>query len=158
MQCLNCGKSLEGNKIYCDDVCQYDFYGKNGGKAPTWHRICKHCGKPFDTNRFHQIYCCTDCQKNAYEAARPSREMIRRQNAIRQKAYRQYYQLIRNFDNSSVGVPEKPSILCEESALDKTIREADECGLSYGMYRAQLKLGKTYEDLKADYESRRNLD
>lgn len=34
-------------------------------------------------------------------------------------------------------------------------READECGLSYGKYRAALNMGKTYEELKAAYEESR---
>lgn len=42
--------------------------------------------------------------------------------------------------------------------FDDYDREAAECGLSYGKYKAALKLGKSYEQLKAEYESRVSYD
>ena len=41
---------------------------------------------------------------------------------------------------------------------DYTFGVANKQKMSYGNYKAQLKLGKTYEQLKAEYESRCNLD
>ena len=39
-------------------------------------------------------------------------------------------------------------------SFDDYAREADECGLSYGKYKVALKLGKSYEQLKAEYQRR----
>lgn len=33
--------------------------------------------------------------------------------------------------------------------LDEWVQEAKDCGLDYGNYRAQISLGKTFEELKA---------
>ena len=39
-------------------------------------------------------------------------------------------------------------------SLDEWCREASECGLDYGNYRALINQGKTFEELKAQAESR----
>ena len=40
-----------------------------------------------------------------------------------------------------------------ESHFERRIREAAECGLSYGCYVAQVeRFGKTYEELRTAYE------
>ena len=177
MQCLNCGKSLAGKKIYCDDVCRYAFYAKNGGNPPIHHRICKRCGKPFETNVYNQIYCCAGCAEpikregmfikvcricgkrfaTNNRAQKYCSDSCRYANQL--KVSREYNQRIKNFDDpqSVLDAPEKPPILCEESPFGKIAREANECGLSYGNYKAQLKFGKTYEELKADYEKRKEI-
>lgn len=38
--------------------------------------------------------------------------------------------------------------------LEEWCREARECGLDYGNYRALINMGKTYEELKAQAEYR----
>lgn len=38
--------------------------------------------------------------------------------------------------------------------IDDYIAESAACGLSYGKYKAQLRLGKTFEELKAAYNER----
>ena len=44
-----------------------------------------------------------------------------------------------------------------QSSLNEVARQADECGLTYGKYRVMLRMGKTYEELKAEYEVRKIL-
>lgn len=39
----------------------------------------------------------------------------------------------------------------EPKTLDDWVREATECGLDYGNYRALISMGKTYEQIKSMY-------
>lgn len=178
MQCLNCGKSLDSNKkIYCDNACRYAFYAKNGGKAPMLHKTCKRCGKPFETKQFNQVYCCYECAEADRLESSKSYKLRKTclncgKKFVPSSPSQIFCSKICRYDNklnialnytrrvkgSVEPATEKPIKHKDESNFDRITREADECGLSYGMYRAQLKLGKTYEQLKADYESRRNLD
>lgn len=43
-----------------------------------------------------------------------------------------------------------------QKSLAEWCREAAECGLDYGNYRALINMGKTFEELKAQAESRGN--
>ena len=60
-----------------------------------------------------------------------------------------HYCSLECFRSQQPGANRKPT------RFEVVARQADECGLSYGMYRAQLSLGKTYEELKAAYDKKK---
>ena len=53
---------------------------------------------------------------------------------------------------------ELPSTELPAQSFEETARRADECGLSYGKYQAALRLGKTFEQLKQEYEAKKYYD
>lgn len=48
-----------------------------------------------------------------------------------------------------------PQPMSKERTLDDWVREANECNLDYGTYRALIKIGRTYEELKETADRRR---
>ena len=58
------------------------------------------------------------------------------------------------YRESKVTPKPKPKPAPRIKSFDDYAREADECGLSYGKYKVALKLGKSYEQLKAEYQRR----
>ncbi len=46
----------------------------------------------------------------------------------------------------------KPRPKKKKNNFEHRAREADECGLSYGKYQAALRHGKSFEELKKEYE------
>lgn len=116
---------------------------------------CALCGKEFETQTPNRKYCSPEC---------------------RQKA--QVYYKICPFCDKEFKTRYKHQIYCSAqchkkkviadcsatykkhvsspSNFDERIKQADACGLSYGNYVAQLRLGKTFEELKAAYELKQN--
>lgn len=39
-----------------------------------------------------------------------------------------------------------------KKTFDEIVKESDACGMSYGKYKVALQSGKTFEELKAEYE------
>lgn len=98
---------------------------------------CAWCGDKFTQKKVNQIYCSHICCRLAYNKRR--RDERAAAKAELKKLHRKIF-------------GERKKIT---STLNQVAREADECGLSYGKYKVQLKMGKTYEELKTEYESRR---
>ena len=40
--------------------------------------------------------------------------------------------------------------------FDEIVAESDACGMSYGKYKLALKFGRTFEELKAEFEAQKN--
>lgn len=141
--CANCGKKMNKppaliiKSRFCSDVCKDFFNAKLQAElsVSNW-RTCAHCGDIFLPTTHQQIYCSKKCcilaqnKRNREERASAKKEL----NDLKKETF------VENKKTTS---------------FEQISREADECGLSYGKYRAQLMLGKTYEELKAAYESRR---
>lgn len=91
----------------------------------THKKKCKFCGNMFETNIPNQIYCSGAC---------------------------------RSANTLAESKKQAPPVIVREKKKNRTIddyiAESEACGLSYGKYKAQLRLGKTYEELKAAYEER----
>ena len=85
-------------------------------------RICERCGTEFAEKHFAKY--CQTCRPAAH----------REQN-------RMQHTLIRKRVDEAQGKPVK--------TLDDWAREARECNLDYGTYRALIAAGKTFEQLKA---------
>ena len=47
--------------------------------------------------------------------------------------------------------PKKPP----KKTFDEIVAESDACGMSYGKYKVALQSGKTFEELKTRYETRK---
>ena len=47
--------------------------------------------------------------------------------------------------------PKKPP----KKTFNELVAESDACGMSYGKYKVALKSGKTFEELKAEYEKQK---
>lgn len=90
----------------------------------THKKKCKFCGDWFETDQPNQIYCSAECRRD--------------------------YDLEKHKKQAPVIVIEKN----KKKTIDDYIAESEACGLSYGQYKAQRRLGKTFEELKAAYEER----
>lgn len=55
-------------------------------------------------------------------------------------------------------VPKKRTKQILNKTFDEIVSESDACGLSYGKYKLALKTGKTFEELKAEYEAKKSGD
>lgn len=86
-------------------------------------RICERCGTQFDEIHFAKY--CPTCRPFV------NREYKRLQHGFIQKRV-----------DKATG-----------KTLDDWAREADECNLDYGTYRALIAAGKTFEQLKAERRS-----
>ena len=79
--CKNCGKEIttEGRALFCCADCQTIFYSKDIKKeikAETLiKRICKYCGKEFETTNKKRLHCNEYC-KNQYKYRRKKNNEI----------------------------------------------------------------------------------
>lgn len=90
---------------------------------------CELCGCRFETYKSKKV--CPVCRDKRLRERRNERERIQRKRTYAQKKV-----------DESIGKPTK--------TLDDWCREAAECNLDYGTYRALVELqGKTFDELKA---------
>ena len=94
-------------------------------------RICELCGKKFMTNYPRKKTCSAECSR-ALDGRRCRKSII------------------------------ADRVAEAENKLTKTLsdwtREARECNMTYGQYRAQIEVfGKTYEELKATADTRATM-
>ena len=91
-------------------------------------RVCEVCGKEFDG--FPLSKYCAPCRlKVRHEQSKIDSQRRRKKKAAQKK----------------VIIPEKP--------LEAWVREARDCNLDYGTYRALIAAGRTFEQLKAEQRS-----
>ena len=133
VKCAHCGKVFEakGKRAYCSDKCRdaaYTYRLNAERKKPEIAVKCKQCGKEFETRYPHALYCSDECRKVA-----------------KLEEYRRLDGYI-NAHKVNSNAPRK--------TLDDWCREAAECNLDYGNYRALIESGKTFAELKANAESR----
>ena len=155
-KCPVCGTNFTTTKInkkYCSDHCRDEA---NRKPCTLKEKVCIHCGKTFKTNYDKTLYCSGDCRMKAYskrEAARQSYTKVcdicgvQFVTSVKSQTHCKY--CIENMNHKETVHKEK------KSHVDTLAREAFECGLSYGYYVAMLKMGQTYEQLKAKYDARR---
>lgn len=86
--------------------------------------ICKQCGREFQASYIYTKYCSEECRKKAKREQ--ARKQIAQLNASSAKA----------------------------KTLTEWCKEAAECNLDYGNYRALIESGKTFDELKARAASR----
>ena len=115
----------------------YETYCCNCGKlfrtySLAVHFCSKECSQAFRENLYGEHHCC-HCGKSFWIDSHYS--LSRRTCSIECRRNRSKVRKV-------------PAIPLKRKTFDDYIREAYECGLSYGKYKAQLHLGKTYEELK----------
>ncbi|MBR1804805.1 MAG: hypothetical protein IJ774_00305 [Selenomonadaceae bacterium] len=93
-------------------------------------RICERCGTQFDETHFAKY--CPACRPIVKNTRLPER--IKLNQAV-----------IRNRVDEAQGKTVK--------TISDWAREADECNLDYGTYRALIAAGRTFEQLKAEHRS-----
>ena len=147
--CLFCGKEFEAKKRtqkLCSSSCVGLYNWQN--MSPVI-KTCLSCGKEFETKNPQKKYCSPECRTKAqgyYKICPVCGKQFKTNSKNR-------------IFCSTVCRDAKPETRCtkrEPSPFDIRIKEADACGLSYGYYSAQLRLGKTFEELKAAYELKQN--
>ena len=134
MKCLQCGEeifSTHRSRKFCSRKCASRYYYvPQKGKAEA--RACVGCGKIFapDTKHPHQKFCSDECREHARRLRRTKKIFLDEQEKLTPK--------------------KQPG----EKTLEDWVREARECNLDYGNYRALIAAGKTYEELKATADTR----
>lgn len=157
MKCLNCGKKIVGRPKqarFCSPDCFCAFHNFHKSTGQTFGN-CIVCGKPFKKNNSLQKYCSDRCRILASE----QRAKERRRETI-------CPQCGKTFENtgSSGRFCSKACVRAHRQGLKKIpptkpfeqwIDEARQCNLDYGTYRALVeRLGKTFDELKAQADSR----
>ena len=129
--------------------------------ATVSSEYCPVCGRWFEQNSRHpKIYCSAECRtihKKAKEKLSSKIyicEVCGSSYRLKQGGSRLHCPDC--YRESKTTSNPKPKPAPRLKSLDDYAREADECGLSYGKYKVALKLGKTYEQLKAEYERLKN--
>ena len=101
-------------------------------------RECSCCHEKFKPKVPQQIYCSEQCQKQKWYEQNGIRQGERKRQAKKER--------IAAAMARASGQPVK--------TINDWAREAAECNLDYGNYRALIAAGKTYEELKASAVSR----
>lgn len=132
-------------------------------------RTCAICGKEFKPIRSPQKCCSPECRKEHYR--RYFNDYFHKHHSAKEKLP---LPVCRNCGNefkpdnsgkifccrecyveycsAKKAAAKKPAAKNDGKTLGQWVREAKECGLDYGTYRAYLNMGKTYEELKAKHE------
>ena len=101
---------------------------------------CPCCQKPFIKRAAQQKYCSEQC---LIKATRNRTRLSKRKQAEEQNKIRDLLNPRRRKDKQS----DKTEV--ENKSLDDWCREAAECNLDYGNYRALITQGKSFDELKA---------
>jgi len=131
--CERCGRPFEvfedSRRRFCFEcyrIQQIELGARLQARIKSKPRVCVKCGREF-TGMAHQKFC-NDC------LAERKRETQRR--------IQERYDKQRQVTNPKTG-----------KSLDDWAREASDCNLDYGTYRALIAAGRTFEQLKAEQRS-----
>ena len=162
MKCEYCGKEFEPrswNQKYCSEECQQ---ANNNLLMQVWEakavpkeKTCSHCGGKF-TGKPSQKYCSRSCKEKAHQKREQEKLKVVKVKKSCLNCGREYLT-----DDAEVCfcstrcsleyhglVPREHSKNRSGRQLSDIVREARECNLDYGTYRAYLNMGKTFEELK----------
>ena len=155
--CIICGEVLtsgHANRKYCDE-CLREIY-----KKPNSKKKCAQCGREFEPVPLNRKYCSEKCalaakMRQAAESREQSRDYRIKQRERRRRFYEKEPPSVRECECcEKTSLPENRKVSAHLN-LDEMVRQASMCGLSYGKYKAELARGKTFEELRAKYESER---
>ena len=152
MKCRHCGKEFEPQtrrQKFCSCNCSIKAHYYRSHERRPDKRPCDHCGKEYVPISISSRYCSANCAKlGKLEKARKRYANLHAERAT-QTAIAKAKVVIA----SDVNTEEKPQ--SKEKSLEDWIREASECNMDYGNYRAQIEhFGKTFEQLKAQADSK----
>lgn len=129
MKCLICGKEMPNKpsfQKYCSYKCKYEAHKQRVCEAPLEAKQCVICNKIFYTNRSYQKTCSRSCYRKLELKIVAEREARLKAEEMEARATHQHVK-----------------------TLSDWVKEAAECKLDYGTYRALINQGKTFEELKA---------
>ena len=162
MKCEYCGAEFEPrswNQKYCSEECQQ---ANNNLLRQVWEakavpkeKTCLHCGVKF-TGKPSQKYCSRSCKEKAHQKREQEKIKVVKVKKSCLNCGREY--LTDDAGDSFCStrcsleyhgqVERKHSKNRSDRQLSEIVREARECNLDYGAYRAYLNMGKTFEELK----------
>lgn len=162
--CIVCGKTFSSyipQKNTCSTECADKLYHSRQKKPSQKEYQCRKCGKIFQAEHDGKhVFCSAECRLNFYK-----------RNPLRPKKFCLHCGKEFSYDPADK-VKEFCSLKCEKAHASKTAfsstpkkqkksleqwqREATQCGMTYGQYRAMVeKFGKTFDELKlTDFEPR----
>lgn len=139
-KCPICGKEFiahRSSKIYCGYDCQMkamNLHKRLAREAAKQTRICQVCGVEFKPKVGRQYTCSPEC------SAELGRRRVREKEQYKEQKEKELV-------TKAVAQAEKKPV---KTAADWE-REARDCGVNYGLYRGLIALGKTREEIKAQY-------
>ena len=154
--CAICGKEFEtrySHKRYCSSDCAAE--GKRPAPRTTYKRRCVHCGKEFETGWPWQVHCSRDCADKArYQRARTAAIAKAEAKAEAAAAKAAAKAAAAAKAEAKAEAAAAKAAAPAKKTLSEWAREAEECNLDYGTYRAMIAQGRTYEELKANAKYR----
>ena len=158
--CRICGKTFEThkNELFCSPECRIENRRRLSRKKLVEIK-CAYCGKIFETKTTAKKYCSDKCREASYEQRRREKPPIKKRCEECGKEFEPRLSIQRycspqcaeiyNKPKSTAKSPPKPK--CK--TLSDWCREAAECNLDYGNYRALIESGKSFDELKARADS-----
>lgn len=162
--CKICGKEFnpKPNELFCSAECRRE--NRNRKQRERYKKplriMCARCGKIFETKTTAKKYCSDKCREASYEQRRYEKPLIKkrceecgREFETRNATQRYCSQQCAEIYNKPKSPP-KLHPKTQGKTLSDWCREAADCNLDYGNYRALIESGKTFEELKARANSR----
>lgn len=159
--CKICGKTFEThkNELFCSAECRAENDRRKRRKKPVEVK-CVCCGKIFETKTSAKKYCSDKCRETSYEQRRREKSPIKMHCEECGKEFEPRLSTQRYCSPQCAEIYNKPKSTAKSQTktkgktLSDWCREAAECNLDYGNYRALIKSGKTFEELKSRAEYR----
>ena len=161
-KCEYCGAEFEPhswNQKYCSMECQQAnnnlLRQARRAKAVPKEKICAHCGVKF-TGKPSQKYCSRSCKEKAHQKREQEKLKVVKVKKTCLNCGREYRTDDAGDPFCSTRcsleyhglVPREHNKNRSGRQLSDVVREARECNLDYGTYRAYLNMGKTFEEVK----------
>lgn len=163
-ECPQCHKifwTKYSYKKFCSTQCcsRYAYEHNKWQRSINWPktRKCEFCGKEFSVKVANHKFCSEKCCTDYHHGKKSPQEKIPKRKCL-------------NCGKEFFSFSEKQKYCCDKcgkeyrkkleqpkekkKTLDEWAREARECNLDYGNYRALIEMGKTYEELKATADNR----
>jgi len=164
IKCQHCGKEFikwRGNQKFCSAQCRDNHEKANRPKAqPKPPKVCAQCGQEFIPTNNNQKYCSVVCceahwHRSAVEKTLTCKTCGKKFTDV----YNAKYCSKKCRDEAIKKEQAKQAMAKATGEKVKTLsdwtREARECNMDYGQYRAQIEVfGKTFEELKATADAR----
>ena len=157
-ECPQCHKifwTKYSYKKFCSTKCcsRYAYEHNHWQRSINWPktRKCAICGEEFAVKTYNQKYCSDKCRRLAEGKEDKTRKCLNcGKEFFSFSAQRKF--CCKECGNEYRKKLKQPKV--KTKTLDDWIREANECNLDYGNYRAMIESGKTYEELKATADNR----
>ena len=159
--CPTCGKTFVSRykfQKFCSIFCQRERARKlsrqsYNDKHPLKEKTCPVCGKFFYTRSPIKIYCSSSCKDKV--SGRNLRADPVRYAAYKEKQKEYYKKHYRKTNEKYLAAKRTADLIQREKEKPRDwLKEAEQCGMSYGKYRAAVEVfGKTFEELKQAYEN-----